>query len=147
MAELDMENRDPNGMNKFIQVEFDDVLAEPEGAHSMDCVWKNSACCFKNARNIVYKLFTLFCGCFIACGWGCTFGCLTIEMVWCYVPMLRYLHILTRPIRKIISIMLSTYVAPMFEAMGMGLSRIHITKSDGPAPAPFGQMDGDENQK
>ena len=31
---LDMENRDPNAMNSYIQVTFGDVLAEPEGAHS-----------------------------------------------------------------------------------------------------------------
>lgn len=36
MADIDMVNRDPNGMNKYIQVEFDDVLAEAEGAHSAD---------------------------------------------------------------------------------------------------------------
>ncbi len=30
------ENRDPNSMNSYIQVSFDDVLAEPEGAHSAD---------------------------------------------------------------------------------------------------------------
>jgi hypothetical protein len=31
-----LENRDPNGMNTYIQVEFDDVLAEPPGAYSAD---------------------------------------------------------------------------------------------------------------
>lgn len=36
MTEIDFVNRDPNNMNNYIQVEFDDVLAEPEGAHSAD---------------------------------------------------------------------------------------------------------------
>ena len=36
MAELDMVNRDPHQMNGYIQVEFDDILGEPEGAHSRD---------------------------------------------------------------------------------------------------------------
>ena len=36
MGEIDLTNRDPNSMNNYIQVEFDDVLAEPEGAHSAD---------------------------------------------------------------------------------------------------------------
>ena len=36
MADIDLVNRDPNKMNEFIQVQFDDVLAEPEGAHSAD---------------------------------------------------------------------------------------------------------------
>ena len=33
---VDLVNRDPNNMNQNIQVMFDDVLAEPEGAHSAD---------------------------------------------------------------------------------------------------------------
>ena len=36
MADIDLKNRDPNGMNNFVHVTFDDVLAEPEGAHSAD---------------------------------------------------------------------------------------------------------------
>lgn len=36
IKQLDMENRDPNGMNSHVQVMFDDVLAEAEGAHSAD---------------------------------------------------------------------------------------------------------------
>ena len=38
MAEknIDLINRDPNSMNHFVQVDFEDVLAEPNGAHSSD---------------------------------------------------------------------------------------------------------------
>ena len=36
--EIDLINRDPNKINNFVQVEFDDVLAEPDGAHS--AVWQ-----------------------------------------------------------------------------------------------------------
>ena len=34
--EIDFVNRDPNKMNLFVQVDFEDVLAEPNGAHSPD---------------------------------------------------------------------------------------------------------------
>ena len=34
--EVDLVNRDPNSMNNFLQVDFEDVLAEPHGAHSSD---------------------------------------------------------------------------------------------------------------
>jgi hypothetical protein len=38
---LNLINRDPNQMNNHVQVMFDDVLAETEGAHSPDWyVWK-----------------------------------------------------------------------------------------------------------
>jgi hypothetical protein len=38
--EVDMINRDPNSMNVHVQVMFDDVIGEPEGAHSAD--WYSS---------------------------------------------------------------------------------------------------------
>ncbi len=63
MAEqLDLLNRDPNNMNNFLQVEFDDALAEPKGTHSSDCVWRNSYKCFTCGKNNAYKICSFFCG-------------------------------------------------------------------------------------
>ncbi len=52
--QLDLVNRDPHEMNGFIQVDFEDVLAEPAGAHSVDCVWDNSYKCFQLGKNFGY---------------------------------------------------------------------------------------------
>jgi len=49
-------------MNNYIQVEFDDVLGEAEGAHSAECVWKNSFKCFNCGKNFCYQLMTNLCG-------------------------------------------------------------------------------------
>jgi len=59
---LDLINRDPHAMNNYIQVEFDDVLGEPEGAKSAECVWKNSFKCFNCGKNLCYQLMTYLCG-------------------------------------------------------------------------------------
>ena len=56
--DLDLVNRDSNSMNNYIQVEFNDVLGEPEGAHSADCVWTTAYKCFLCGKNLVYKLLT-----------------------------------------------------------------------------------------
>ena len=61
-ANVEMTNRDPNNMNVHIQVSFDDVLAEPEGAHSMDCVWRNAHTCFTCGLGCCYKALTFICG-------------------------------------------------------------------------------------
>ena len=55
MAELDLINRDPHDMNNYIQVNFDDVLGEPEGAHAAECVWQNAFKCFNCGKNFCYK--------------------------------------------------------------------------------------------
>ena len=60
--EIDLVNRDPNAMNSYIQVTFGDVLAEPDGAHSADCIWRNSYSCFEGGLNCCYKLLTFIFG-------------------------------------------------------------------------------------
>jgi hypothetical protein len=59
---LDLINRDPHAMNNYIQVEFDDILGEADGAHSAECVWKNSFKCFNCSKNLCYQLMTYLCG-------------------------------------------------------------------------------------
>jgi hypothetical protein len=59
---IDMINRDPNGLNSYVQVAFPDVLAEPEDVRSMDCVWRNSAKCFNGGLSCCYKFLTFLCG-------------------------------------------------------------------------------------
>ena len=61
-GEVDLINRDPNNMNNFLHVEFADVLAEPQSAHSVDCVWANSGACFKGGKDCCYKFLSFFCG-------------------------------------------------------------------------------------
>ena len=52
--ELDLINRDPNNMNNFVHVDFEDVLAEPSDIHSMDCVWNLSYKCFDLGKKFGY---------------------------------------------------------------------------------------------
>ena len=58
----------------FFQVEFHDILAEPDGLHSLDCVWSTSHLCFTGGKNCCYKFLTLFMGICIALFWGCEFA-------------------------------------------------------------------------
>merc|ERR1712122_391702 len=59
MADIDMNNRDPNNINDHLRVTFEDVLAEPEGIHSMNCVWSNSYKCFNCCKDLCYTIMTL----------------------------------------------------------------------------------------
>ena len=144
--EIDLVNRDPNDMNNFLQVDFEDVLAEPSGAHAMDCAWSNSYKCFTCGKNLCYKLMTCLCGMCIALYWGCAFAEIAFYVIWIVTPGLRAMHIMLHPVKKIMQIMLSTFVGPWAETVGLLFSRIHVTNSQGPPPKPLGLIDGDEKQ-
>merc|ERR1712154_559611 len=93
MAELDMVNRDPNNINDHLKVTFEDVLAEPEGAHSMDCVWSCSYKCFNCCKDLAYMILTLFYGICIAMEWGCEFGQIAFIHIWYVTPCFKVCEI------------------------------------------------------
>ena len=127
MAEVDLVNRDPNNMNEYIQVSFDDVLAEPEGAHSMDCVWSNSHKCFNCGMKCYYKIATLLCGLCYALHWGCMFGAVAFEAIWFWTPVLRLLTIALFPVRKVMAIFLNCKLLYDFQLkLGSSVSCTHI---------------------
>jgi hypothetical protein len=116
---------------------FDDVLGEPEGAHSMDCVWKNAHSCFDCGLSCCYKLVTFFAGLPLALAWGCAFAMISFFMVWLFTPFIRALNICMANVRKLMSICLGGIYAPLFEVVGLVFSRINVTNSTGPAPKPL----------
>ncbi|RUS68804.1 hypothetical protein EGW08_023433 [Elysia chlorotica] len=128
-AGVDLVMRDPNNINDHVKVCFEDVLAEPEGAHSFDCVWANSYRCFECCKNCWYKLLTLFFGICIAMYWGYEFAVITFWHVWIYTPALRVYMIECGFLQKFWHSCLQCYLRPLFEACGYCFSTIRVTNS------------------
>ncbi|XP_061179128.1 caveolin-3-like [Saccostrea echinata] len=124
--ELDMVDRDPNQINSHVKVAFEDVLAEPDGAHSIDCVWNLSYFCFNCGKNCCYKFMTTLCGIFIALYWGCEFACITFDQVWCITPSLRIFSIYMGCAQKYFGTCVSCCLAPICETSGLFFSSITV---------------------
>ncbi|XP_048767745.2 caveolin-1-like [Ostrea edulis] len=128
MTDLDMINRDPNNINDIIKVSFEDVLAEPDGAHSCDCVWRCSSCCFNCSKNCCYRMMTTLCGLFIALYWGCEFAFITFEQVWCTTPCLRVFSVYLGCYQKLFGTFIACFLTPICETCGLIFSKISITR-------------------
>ncbi|XP_076356858.1 caveolin-1-like [Tachypleus tridentatus] len=87
---IDLDNRDPNTLNEYLQVEFDDVIAEPEGTYSVDCVWKGAYSIFTGTKNCCYKLLTILFAIPVALVIGCSFAILSFQHIWCLGPAIRH---------------------------------------------------------
>ncbi|XP_060595850.1 caveolin-1-like [Ruditapes philippinarum] len=118
MGDVDLINRDPNNINDHIKVCFEDVLAEPEGVHSMDCVWKLSHKCFTLWLSLCYKLSTLCCGICIAASWGCEFAGVAFNHVWAVTPCLRMLELNCSILKRIHETICGCCIEPCCEACG-----------------------------
>merc|ERR1711970_491747 len=122
MAEIDLVNRDPNNINDHLKVTFEDVLAEPEGNHAMDCVWSNSYKCFNCCKKLCYTLMTLCCGICIAAGWGCEFAYIAFVHIWYITPCFKCLELNCGCLQKLWGMIVHCYYDPIFEACGLCFS-------------------------
>ena len=102
----------------LFQVSFEDVLAEPDGAHSIDCVWKLSYTCFNLWLNICYKLSTLCCGICIAAEWGCEFANIAFIHVWHLTPCLKIFEINCNVLKRLYANIVGCCMEPCCESCG-----------------------------
>lgn len=116
MGDVDLEMRDPNNINDHLKVAFEDVLAEPEAAHSMECVWKLAYKCFNLWLGLCYKIATLLCGICIAMGWGCEFAGIAFAHIWFFTPCFRVLDINCQCAQKLYALYIHCIYDPYFEA-------------------------------
>jgi hypothetical protein len=133
MAEykVDMFNRDPNGLNDHVRVRFDEVLAEPDGAHSFICVWNCAYICFTGAKNCWYKFLTTICGIPLACCWGFEFACISFWHVWLVTPRMRAYMINCGCLQKFYGTCIQCMLQPICEACSYCFSNIRLTKVSG----------------
>lgn len=97
---------------------FDDVIGEPDGTHSLDCVWKLSRACFEFWKGCCYKINTLCCGCCIAMHWGCEFAYIAFAHIWYITPMFKVLEINCSVCQRLYSMCINCCMTPVCEAFG-----------------------------
>lgn len=113
-----------------LQVEFEDVIAEPAGTYSFDGVWKASFTTFTVTKYWCYRLLTALVGIPLALVWGIFFAILSFIHIWAVVPCVKSYLIEIHCISRVYSICMHTFCDPLFEAMGKCFSsvRVRLTK-------------------
>ncbi|XP_046573973.1 caveolin-1-like [Haliotis rubra] len=127
MAELDMMIRDPNNLNDHLKVMFEDVIGEPEGAHSADCVWRNSYKCFNCGKSCCYTFLTFICAIPLALCWGCEFAMMSFQHIWQFTPCLRMFGSYLGCYQKFFGSVINCCLAPVCEACGLCFSKIAVS--------------------
>ena len=113
----------------IIQVKFEDVFGEPEGAHSPECAWKCAFKCYEGARGCCYKCMTVLCSWLYGLCWGCEFACVTFSYIWSWTPSLRVTTMVCGIQQKFWEAMLNCCLGPCCAACGMMFSNIKVTQS------------------
>lgn len=126
--EIDLVNRDPKHINEdIVKVEFEDIIAEPEGTYSFDTVWKSSFTTFTVTKYWCYRLLTALLGIPLALLWGIFFAIISFVHIWAVVPCVKSYLIEIQCISRVYSIFVHTFLDPLFEAMGKCFSSVRIS--------------------
>ncbi|XP_013176158.1 PREDICTED: caveolin-3-like [Papilio xuthus] len=121
-----LEDRDPNSLNQHVQIVWDDIIGEPEGARSPECAWRVSRACFARARDSCYTLLAVLAAPPCALLLGCGFACLAFEQIWCSTPCLRCVKIYLASLRNVVQACMAATVAPAMDALGHVCRHIRI---------------------
>ncbi|XP_061708302.1 caveolin-3-like isoform X2 [Cydia pomonella] len=121
-----LEDRDPNNLNTHVQIVWDDIIGEPEGARSPECAWRLSNACFKHTRNWCYTILAVLIAPPCALILGCGFACLAFEQIWCTGPCLRCVKIYFASFRTIVQSCMAATVVPTCEAIGHVCRHIRV---------------------
>ena len=85
----------------FRQLNFEDVLAEPDVAHGFDPIWRSAYILFTGSRFWIYRLLSAFLALPLALVWGVTFSLITFFSVWFATPILRIMDVFLFYIRRV----------------------------------------------
>ncbi|KAK7496150.1 hypothetical protein BaRGS_00012560 [Batillaria attramentaria] len=127
--EVDLVNRDPNDLNSHVKVSFEDVIAEPDSSHSLDCVWTCSHSVFECSKGCWYKFLTLCFSLPISFFWGIEFAYITFDHVWQFTPALRVFSIHCGSAQKFFTVCLQCCLGPICETCGLFFSQITVKNS------------------
>eukprot|EP00178_Gracilaria_changii_P008074 TRINITY_DN2495_c0_g1_i1.p1 TRINITY_DN2495_c0_g1~~TRINITY_DN2495_c0_g1_i1.p1 ORF type:complete len:138 (-),score=5.17 TRINITY_DN2495_c0_g1_i1:112-525(-) len=116
--EVDLANRDPNNINDHLQVAWEEIFAEPDQIHTIDCVWKYSAKCFTMWKTLCYIIATVICGIPIASCWGCFFACVAFQHIWDVTPSIKACAINCAITKKLYTICLDACLDPICTSCG-----------------------------
>lgn len=122
---IDLEERDPNGINSHLRTNMADVFAEHD-ARSFGFVWLAVFYTFTYSRDALYKLLTLFVGIPLAFVCGLSFAVISFEVTWFMTPALHIASIFMNTSRKIVQLFVNVTLVPLYEAVAIGLSKINI---------------------
>merc|ERR1712172_333552 len=79
---LDLGTRDSHGINVEIDLDFDNVIAEPKAAHGFDPIWRLSFILFSQTKLWTYRVLAALLAAPLSILWGLLFSILSVVYVW-----------------------------------------------------------------
>jgi len=124
-AGLNMEARDEKAINTAINVDFDEVIAEPLAAQGFDPIWRLTYVLFSQTKLWLYRIFAAVLAVPAALVWALLFSLITVVYVWVLAPVLRLFDLFVAVARRVMVGVMHCTVDPVCTAVGGLFSRVN----------------------
>merc|ERR1711936_1478443 len=115
---LDLAARDKEGINIEIDLDFADVLAEPNSAHGFDPLWRLSFILFSQTKLWLYRILSALLVLPLSIVWAVIFALATIAYVWLVRPLIKIAEVCFAVIKRVWVAALGATVEPLCAAVG-----------------------------
>ncbi|CAF2951133.1 unnamed protein product [Rotaria sp. Silwood2] len=127
---LDPDNRDPMRINKHLQLDFFNVIAEPDAsAYNFEVLHKLLQQVYHYSKIFIYRFLTILVGLPLMFFWGLLFGIYTFIMIWLAVPIRRLCQSFIAESGLYIQTISDALIAPLHRSMGQIFSGIRVSVS------------------
>ncbi|KAL1497099.1 hypothetical protein ABEB36_008112 [Hypothenemus hampei] len=123
---LDLEDRDPSHINHHLQVEWSDIIGEPQSLRSPECAWSLSQYCFRFSRLGVYTFMSVLFAPIASCLFGTLYGLFYFLYIWCTVPSLWFCKVTCGITQSFVRAATHGCLIPVMTAFGYVLSQIRV---------------------
>lgn len=120
------DKRDPKNLHSEVLINFEDIIAEPDGYHSSKYVWHMAMEIYGWGKTHAYELFSFLFGIPMAFLWGCLYAVVACLHVWIYAPLSRSQNIKAGCWRSCWGLCIATCFDPVFESMGKAFNSVDI---------------------
>lgn len=96
----------------YLQLDFDDVLAEPSAAQGFEWVWKLAFVVFSQTKAWFYKIFAALIAIPASLLWALVFALVTVVYIWILSPALRLFDLSLAVFRRVVVGLMSVTVQP-----------------------------------
>ncbi|CAI9595736.1 unnamed protein product [Staurois parvus] len=124
--ESSQQDRDPNNLNSYLKLGFEDVIAEPDTTHSFDKVWICSTALYEISKYLIYKVLTLLLAIPLAFVIGVLFAILSCLHIWIVMPFVKTCLMVLPSVQAIWRGVTDSLIAPFFASMGRCFSSVSM---------------------
>ena len=87
-----------------LQLDFDDVLAEPSTVHGFDPIWRLSFVLFSQTKLWIYRIISAIVAVPLSIIWAIIFSLLSVLYVWVLRPIIRIIELFFAVFKRVISL-------------------------------------------